>query len=74
MVKIKLSRHGHIHSPFYKIVAIEARERREGKPLEELGFFNPKTKELKINKESLASWIKKGAQMTTGVEKITGKQ
>lgn len=70
MVKIKLAMFGRKKAPFYRIVAITDKERREGKPLEVLGFYNPAKKELNLEKEKMNVWIKKGAQITTGVSKL----
>lgn len=70
MVRIRLTRHGRIHSPFYKIIAIERRDRREGKGVDTLGEWNPATKEVKIDKEKIEAWVKKGAQISDGVKKL----
>lgn len=70
MVKIKLAMHGRIHKPFYRIVAISERSKREGKPLETLGYWNPNENKLKVNSEKLKAWIEKGAQITDGVKKL----
>jgi small subunit ribosomal protein S16 len=70
MVKIKLAMFGRKKAPFYRIVAITDKERREGKPLEVLGFWNPANKELKLDKEKMNAWVKKGAQITAGVAKL----
>ena len=67
MVKIRLKRLGYKKNPTYRIVVIDSREKREGKPIEELGFYNPKTKEMKLNKESALNWVKKGAQASATV-------
>ena len=50
MVKIRLKRLGYKKNPSYRIIVIDSREKREGKPIEELGYYNPKTKEMKLNK------------------------
>ena len=68
MVKIRLRRMGMKKTPHYRVVVINSREKREGRPIEELGFYNPKTKEMKLNKESALEWIKKGAQPTDTVK------
>jgi len=68
MVKIRLRRMGMKRTPHYRVVVINSREKREGRPIEELGFYNPKTKEMKLNKESALEWIKKGAQPTDTVK------
>ena len=67
MVKIRLKRLGYKKNPTYRIVVIDSRSKREGAPIEELGYYNPKTKEMKLNKESAEGWVKKGAQATETV-------
>ncbi len=62
MVKIRLKRLGYKGNPFYRIVVINSREKRQGKPIEEIGYYNPKTKELKLDKAKAQDWISKGAQ------------
>ena len=68
MVKIRLRRMGMKRTPHFRVVVINSREKREGRPIEELGFYNPKTKEMKLNKEAALEWIKKGAQPTETVQ------
>ena len=68
MVKIRLRRMGMKKTPHYRVVVINSREKREGRPIEELGFYNPKTKEMKLNKEAALEWINKGAQPTGTVK------
>lgn len=70
MIKIRLARLGKRNAPFYRIVAIDERSKREGRPLEVIGSFNPTKKSLKIDKEKLTTWVKKGAQMTGAVRKL----
>ena len=62
MVKIRLKRLGYKKNPTYRIVVIDSRSKREGAPIQELGYYNPKTKEMKLDKASAESWVKKGAQ------------
>lgn len=64
MVKIRLKRLGYKKNPFYRIVVINGTEKREGAAIAELGHYNPKTKQMKLNKELALEWIKKGAQPT----------
>ena len=68
MVKIRLKRLGYKKNPIYRIVVINDLQRREGRPLCELGHYNPKTKEMKLNKELALEWISKGAQPTDTVK------
>ena len=64
MVKIRLKRLGYKKNPTYRIVVIDGRCKREGAPIEELGHYNPKTKEMQLDKKSALDWIQKGAQPT----------
>ncbi len=68
MLKIRLKRLGAKKSPSFRIIVINSTTKREGRPVEELGWYNPKTKEMKLNKESAVSWISKGAQPTETVK------
>ena len=68
MVKIRLKRLGYKKNPIFRIIVINSREKREGKPVAQLGYYNPKSKELKLNKELALEWIKKGAQPTETVQ------
>ena len=67
MVKIRLKRLGYKKNPSYRIVVINDAQKREGKPICELGHYNPKTKVMKLNKEAALDWMKKGAQPTETV-------
>ncbi len=68
MLKIRLKRTGAKKNPSYRIIVINSTTKREGRPVEELGWYNPKTKEMKLNKESALSWVSKGAQPTETVK------
>ncbi len=67
MVKIRLKRLGYKKNPSYRIVAIDSRAKREGAPIEELGFYNPKTKEMKLNVEKAKNRLSQGAQASETV-------
>ena len=64
MLKIRLKRLGAKKAPSYRIIVINSTTKREGKPIQELGFYNPKTKEMKLDKAAAESWISKAAQPT----------
>ncbi|MCQ2744677.1 MAG: 30S ribosomal protein S16 [bacterium] len=68
MLKIRLKRLGAKKAPTYRVIVINSTTKREGRPVEELGYYNPKTKEMKLNKESAEAWVKKGAQPTDTVK------
>ncbi|HIS36954.1 TPA: 30S ribosomal protein S16 [Candidatus Scatousia excrementigallinarum] len=67
MLKIRLKRMGAKKSPSYRIVVINSTTKREGRPIQELGFYNPKTKEMKFDLATAQDWVKKGAQPTDTV-------
>lgn len=67
MLKIRLKRMGAKKSPSYRIVVINSTTKREGRPIQELGHYNPKTKEMKLDLVSAQDWVKKGAQPTDTV-------
>ena len=72
MVKIRLQRFGAHKSPKYRIVAADSRSPRDGKFLEILGTYNPKTNpaEVTLNADAIKAWIAKGAQPTITVKNI----
>jgi small subunit ribosomal protein S16 len=75
MVRIRLKRFGTMKRPFYRIVVIDQRTRRDGRPLEELGYYNPRTDpiELKVNTEAATKWLNNGAQPTDTVKGLLAK-
>ena len=71
-VKIRLRRMGAKKAPFYRIVVADARYPRDGRFIEEIGYYDP-TKEpsvVKIDTEKAQQWIKNGAQPTDTVKKL----
>ena len=69
-LKIKLSRFGATHTPAYRVVVSEARYRRDGAAVENLGTYTPKTKgnPINLNLERVDYWISKGAKPCTLVQ------
>merc|ERR1712118_407193 len=61
-VSIRFMRIGRIHRPFYRIIAVDSRKKRETRPLEFLGWYNPLSKETKLNSPSIKKWLGVGAQ------------
>ena len=78
MVKIRLKRFGSKKKPVYRIVVIDSRNRRDGRPIEEIGFYDPRKEAadggVQLNKESYDNWVKQGAQPTDVVERLVKKQ
>lgn len=70
-VRIRLARIGKKKAPFYRIVATDQRQKRDGEYLENLGTYNPLTGELvQFHAEKLAAWIAKGAIPSDTVVRI----
>lgn len=61
---------GKKHDPHYRIVVTEARSRRDGRPVTELGSWHPRENKLILKKEEYQAWIVKGAQPTEAVETL----
>jgi small subunit ribosomal protein S16 len=72
MVLIRLKRLGSTRKPFYRVVVTDSCNRKAGAYLDLLGIYDPKPKNeiLKIEKDKLDGWIKKGAQMTPKVKAL----
>ena len=70
MLKIKLSPRGKKNQITYRIVVAESKSKINGKFVDNLGFYTPQTKTLQIDKTKLADWQTKGAQITTGLDKL----
>jgi len=74
MVKIRLARAGTKKTPFYHIVVTDSRNKRDGRCIERIGFFNPIASEneesFKINKERIEYWVSNGAKTTERVGKL----
>lgn len=77
-VKIRLTRLGSKRNPFYRIVAADARAPRDGRIIEQIGTYDPVTKDednkVKINEELALKWLKDGAKPTDTVHNILSKQ
>lgn len=71
-VKIRLKRVGAKKKPFYRIVVADSRNARDGKVIEELGSYDPKSTDntIKIDKEKAAKWVSNGAQPTDTVRSL----
>nr|NP_053962.1 ribosomal protein S16 [Porphyra purpurea]P51352.1 RecName: Full=Small ribosomal subunit protein bS16c; AltName: Full=30S ribosomal protein S16, chloroplastic [Porphyra purpurea]AAC08238.1 30S ribosomal protein S16 [Porphyra purpurea] len=70
MVKLRLKRYGRKQQPSYRIVAMDSRSKRDGKAIEELGFYNPITNETRIDIAKILKRLKQGAQTTRTVKNI----
>lgn len=75
-VKIRLKRMGAKKKPFYRIVVADSRAPRDGKFIEEIGYYNPISEpvELKIDGEKAQKWLNNGAQPSDTVKALLKKQ
>ncbi len=75
-VKIRLKRMGAKKSPFYRIIVADSRSPRDGKVIEEIGYYNPVVEpaDIKIDEEKAMKWLRDGAQPTDTVRDILKKQ
>lgn len=75
MVKIRLARHGEKKKPFYRIVVADSRAARDGRYIEQIGYYDP-TKNpavVEIKKEKLDQWLQHGAQPSETVAQLIKK-
>ena len=75
MVKIRLRRMGAKKSPFYRIIVADSRSPRDGRFIEEVGYYNPMTEPvtLKVEEEKVQKWLASGAQPTETVKTLLTK-
>jgi small subunit ribosomal protein S16 len=73
MVKIRLSRFGKKRKPAYRIVVTDSRVRRNGKPLEEVGFYDPIQNEIHLSEVQIKKRLAEGAQMSRVVRDLLVK-
>ena len=74
-VKIRLTRMGKKKTPFYRIVVADERTRRDGAPIEEIGYYDPMTNPatVKIDADKATKWLNNGAQPTDTVRSLLKK-
>ena len=74
MVKIRLTRGGAKKSPFYHIVVTDQRNKRDGRSIERVGYYNPvargNEKRFELNTERVNHWVSHGAQLTEKVRAL----
>ena len=73
MIKLRLKRFGKKKEASFRIVACNSTSRRDGRPLQELGFYNPRTKETRLDTEALRTRLTQGAQPTDVVRSLLEK-
>lgn len=70
MIKIRLKKYGRKGQPCYRIVAMDSRVKRDGRSIEELGFFNPMTDETHLKFQRITDRLKEGAKPSQTVKNI----
>ena len=75
MVKIRLKRMGANKKPFYRVIVADSRNRRDGRFIEEIGYFDPLQDPdvIKIDEEAAKKWLAQGAQPTERVRSLFRK-
>ncbi len=78
MVKIRMKRMGRRHRPFYRINAMDTRSPRDGRVIEELGYYDPlvkeESKQIKLKADRIRYWLSQGAQTSDTVSDILRKK
>ncbi|TAL33957.1 MAG: 30S ribosomal protein S16 [Spirochaetes bacterium] len=74
-VKIRLQRVGTKKKPFYKVVVMDERQRRDGSTIENVGQYQPISagNQFTVNEERVIDWLRKGAQPTATIERLLKK-
>lgn len=70
MLMLKLQRIGKKHQAAFRLIVGEKREKLDGKQLEDLGWYNPRSDKFEVKKERVAHWLKVGAQPTDSVHNL----
>ena len=73
MLKLRLKRLGRKGYPTFRLVIMENTTRRDGKPIDEVGYYNPITKNFQFEKEKLKKWLNYGVQPTPTVLNLLQK-
>jgi small subunit ribosomal protein S16 len=70
MLKLRLKRIGRKRAPAYRLVVMENRSRREGRPVEEVGYYNPISKQYQFDSEKIQKWLRSGVKPTKTVSNL----
>jgi len=74
-MKIRLTRMGSKKRPFYRVVALDSATRRDGRPVEYLGYYNPMVEpnDIKLDMEKIEKWLAEGAEPSNTVRSLLKK-
>lgn len=73
MLKLRLKRYGRKGCPFYRVVVMECTTRRDGRPVEEIGYYDPISKNFELDSDKIQKWLSNGAQPTQTVKDLLKK-
>lgn len=73
MLKLRFKRTGRKRSPAYRVVIMENSFRRDGRSIDEVGYYNPLTKNYQLDAEKIKKWLSYGVQPTKTVENLLKK-
>ena len=73
MLKLRLKKTGRKRSPSFRLVIMENTTRRDGRPIDEIGFYNPITKQFFLDKEKAVKWLNCGVSPTLTVSTLLKK-
>ncbi len=73
MLKLRLKRTGRKSSPSYRLVIMENTSRRDGRPIDEVGYYNPITKQSKFDSDKIKKWLNYGVKPTETVSNLLKK-
>ena len=73
MLKLRLKRIGRKRQPSYRLVIMPSRRRRDGRAIDQVGYYSPITKEVNLKIEKIIYWLKVGAQPTETVANLLKK-
>ena len=73
MLKLRLKRVGRKHSPSYRLVIMENTQRRDGRPIEEVGYYNPISKSYNFDSDKISKWLNYGVKPTRVVSSLLKK-
>jgi len=73
MLKLRLKKMGRKRQPSYRLVIMESKNRRDGRAIDEVGYYNPITKESFFNSEKIIKWLENGVKPTDTVKRLLKK-
>ena len=70
MLKLRFKKYGRKGQPCYRIVAMDSRTKRDGRAIEQIGYYNPLTKETHLKTTQIKKYLANGAQITDSVKNL----